>query len=95
MADRLREEVAQIALPVASSNVNLSCTVSVGVSRPCEAAHRFAATWRETDQALRAAKDAGRVRGQLVAVPRTVRPFVRGAGSLRPRVTEIALRQAG
>lgn len=48
-----------------------------------------------TDAERQAAREGGRTRGHLVAVHRTVHPFVRGAGSLRPRVTEVTLREAG
>ena len=48
-----------------------------------------------TDAEREAAREAGRTRGHLVAVHRTVHPFVRGAASLRPRVTEVTLREAG
>lgn len=47
-----------------------------------------------TDAEREAAREAGRVRGRLIAVPRTVHPFVRGASSPRGRVTEVTLRGA-
>jgi diguanylate cyclase (GGDEF)-like protein len=65
MAERLREIAAQVAVPVPSTHRNLSCTVSIGVSRPCDEAAGFAAAWREADQALYAAKTAGRDRVRM------------------------------
>lgn len=47
-----------------------------------------------TDAEREAARDAGRIRGHLVAVRRTVHPFVRGATTPRPRLTEVTLREA-
>lgn len=48
-----------------------------------------------TDAEREAAREAGRVRGHLVAVRRTVHPFVRGTNSPKGRVTEVRLREAG
>lgn len=62
MADRLREAMGQLAVPVSTMGTNLNCTVSIGVSRPCDAPHKFEAAWRETEAALRAAKQLGRDR---------------------------------
>ncbi len=48
-----------------------------------------------TEAERQAAREGGRVRGHLMAVRRTVHPFVRGAVAPRVRVTEVTLREAG
>jgi hypothetical protein len=54
-------------VPIPATSRNFSCTASIGVSRPCDAPEKFNAAWREADQALYAAKEAGRDRVRMVA----------------------------
>ncbi len=65
LAERLRDAVA--ALRVETGSTALRCTISVGVSAPVGRLDGWAAALREADEALYAAKDAGRDRVLLSA----------------------------
>ncbi len=65
LAERLRDAVA--ALRVEAGTAMLHCTISVGVSAPANRLDDWACALREADDALYAAKDAGRDRVLLSA----------------------------
>ena len=60
LAERLRAGVRELEVVSAEGRGNVHCTVSVGVSRHFGALAEWQQAWREADQALYAAKSAGR-----------------------------------
>lgn len=69
LAERLRVAVAALQMSPAGSGDTLRCTVSVGVSRCITEPASWDAALREADQALYAAKEAGRDRVVVAARP--------------------------
>jgi diguanylate cyclase (GGDEF)-like protein len=62
LGERLRRAVAETRTPLPDGRGTVACTVSVGVSRPFAELPQWERAAREADQALYAAKQAGRDR---------------------------------
>jgi diguanylate cyclase (GGDEF)-like protein len=69
LAERLRQGIAALRIPVGGDGQSVQCTVSIGVSQPFDGPHAWEAANVQADRAMYRAKAAGRNRVQIADRP--------------------------